>query len=924
MLEISFVIPIVVSCVITAALVPVSMFVAAKLGMLDQPEARKVHTNPTPRLGGIAIYAGVSIAILISLLAIVFGPDQTNTYHWSRPLIGMLGAITLIFSVGLVDDIRPLSSRFKLISLLGAAAMICGSGIQIEALTTPSGQILSLGNFAWPVTMLFIVGVAVSVNFADGLDGLAGGLVLLAALVLSTFAIASHHDWIAIAPLALSGALAAFLLYNWHPAKTFMGDCGSMTIGVLLAASMASGNAELGTMRSVIVPMLALSVPVADTLLTFFRRRYQQRRSMFSAERGHIHHRLLDRGLGHLHTVLLIHSFSLLAVLVGIIALAFDGWSTLGGLAVMVPMIWGIFRFAGSVKTSEMIAAIRSKRGIDKSARAYRSRFETSQLEMNKANSFVAWWDCVCHAAERLGFVRVDLTIENRNGKHRQLEWEAADTSWDASKVLSAVLPVAAPNDPNNRSHVKIAVDARASYESASERLALFARLIAETNLITIRKRECQRKGQLDTSSGAQSLLELSDSHPNAIFPGLRVAVVQDFLYVNAGAERVLKQIIGLFPQCDVYSLFDFLPEEDRELLNHKPVRTSFIQKLPFAKQKHRAYLPLMPFAIEQLDFSGYDLVVSSSYLVAKGVITGPDQLHVCYCHSPARYVWDLQHQYLAQSKLGFGPKGLLARLILHYLRTWDVRSSMGVDHFIANSQFVARRIQKLYRRDSVVINPPVDTEQFRLADEKEDYYVVAGRMVPYKRTDLIIEAFAKMPKRKLIIVGAGPDFEKAKLAAGPNVTLVGYQSNEVLADYVQRAKALIFAAEEDFGIVPVEALACGTPVIAYGRGGVTESVVEGKHGVFFNEQTSDAIVDAIERFEASDPVSSFPPEVLRERSQDFSNDRFLIQMCDFLTNCVNQRWPQLASNESADKQAASEVVEHFETKTLGEFVLER
>jgi len=338
-----------------------------------------------------------------------------------------------------------------------------------------------------------------------------------------------------------------------------------------------------------------------------------------------------------------------------------------------------------------------------------------------------------------------------------------------------------------------------------------------------------------------------------------RVAIVHDWLVVWGGAEGVLRELVALFPDCDLFSVVDFLSDRDRARLFGKHAKTTFIQNLPFAKKKYRVYLPLMPLAIEQLDLSEYDLVISSSHAVAKGVITGPDQMHICYCHSPIRYAWDLQHQYLRQTGLTRGLKSLSARLILHYIRVWDMRTASGVDLFIANSAYIARRIRKLYRRDAQVVHPPVDIAMFTARLDKEDFYFTASRMVPYKRVDLIVEAFAKMPQRRLIVIGDGPEMERIRKLAKPNVTLLGFQSNEVLRDHLQRARAFVFAAEEDFGILPVEAQACGTPVIAFGKGGALETVIgldnaEGKPatGLFFGEQTVPAVIDAVERFEAS------------------------------------------------------------------------
>jgi len=351
----------------------------------------------------------------------------------------------------------------------------------------------------------------------------------------------------------------------------------------------------------------------------------------------------------------------------------------------------------------------------------------------------------------------------------------------------------------------------------------------------------------------------------------MRVALVHDWFTVYAGAERVVEQILRVLPQADVYALVDFLEGEARGFLQGKSVRVSFIQGLPKARQHYRAYLPLMPLAIEQFDLRGYDLVISSSHAVAKGIITGPDQLHICMCYSPMRYAWDLQHQYLKESGLERGVKSWLARLLLHYLRLWDSRTANGVDVFIAISRYIARRILKVYRREAEVIYPPVDVEAFTLRQDKEDFYLTASRMVPYKRIDLIVEAFSQMPDKRLVVIGDGPEMPKVRAKAGPNVTLLGYQPFEVLRDYMQRAKAFVFAAEEDFGIAPVEAQACGTPVIAFGKGGAAETVVAGETGIFFQDQNVSSLIKAIEEFEKL----SFNPLRVRKNAECFSSERF-------------------------------------------------
>jgi hypothetical protein len=298
---------------------------------------------------------------------------------------------------------------------------------------------------------------------------------------------------------------------------------------------------------------------------------------------------------------------------------------------------------------------------------------------------------------------------------------------------------------------------------------------------------------------------------------------------------------------------------------------------MPFAKRGVWRYLPLLPLAIEQLDLSSYDLVISSSHAVAKGVIVGPDQKHVSYVHSPMRYAWDLQHQYLKTSQLDRGVRGALAKLMLHYLRLWDVRTANSVDAFAANSAFVARRISKAYRRDATVIYPPVDVEFFALRESKDEYYLCASRLVPYKRTDLVVQAFAGMPQRRLLVVGDGPEGQRLRRMATPNVEFLGHLPRNELREHLQRARALVFAAEEDFGILPGEAKACGTPVLAYGRGGALDTVrgpdLERPTGIFFGRQDARAIQEVVDTFERT--ADLFLPEACRSNATRFSAARF-------------------------------------------------
>jgi glycosyltransferase involved in cell wall biosynthesis len=370
----------------------------------------------------------------------------------------------------------------------------------------------------------------------------------------------------------------------------------------------------------------------------------------------------------------------------------------------------------------------------------------------------------------------------------------------------------------------------------------------------------------------------------------MRIAIVHEWLVTYAGSERVVEQMLECFPEADLFSLVDFLPENERAHFRNKTVRTSFIQRLPFARTKFRHYLPLMPLAIEQFDLSGYDVVISSNHAVAKGVITGPDQLHICMCYSPIRYAWDLQHQYLRESGLERGLKGWVAKWILHKIRMWDVRAECGVDAFIAISQFISRRIWKVYRRESTVIYPPVDVDAFTMHQDKEDFYLAASRMVPYKKMDLIVQAFAAMPDRRLIMIGDGPDFAKIRPLATQNVTLLGYQQFSVLRDHMQRARAFVFAAEEDFGIAPVEAQACGTPVIAFSKGATVETIkgldTDRPTGLFFDTQSVPAIIDAVRRFEAA----SISPQACRDNAMRFSVETFREQFSAFMKKKIAER----------------------------------
>ncbi|HAH0852752.1 TPA: glycosyltransferase family 4 protein [Escherichia coli] len=369
------------------------------------------------------------------------------------------------------------------------------------------------------------------------------------------------------------------------------------------------------------------------------------------------------------------------------------------------------------------------------------------------------------------------------------------------------------------------------------------------------------------------------------------IGIVADWLVTYAGAERVIKEIIDIYPNSDLYSVVDFLSEQSRSYFHGKKASTTFIQKLPRAKKAYQKYLPLMPLAIEQLDVSSHDVIISSSHAVAKGILTGPDQLHISYVHSPIRYAWDLQHQYLRESHLDKGVKGILAKYLLHKIRQWDYRTANGVDHFIANSQFIARRIHKVYGRTADVIYPPVDVHRFLMNTSKQDYYLTASRLVPYKKIDLIVEAFSNMPDKRLVVIGNGSEMVKIKSKAKSNIEILGYQPDSVMLEHMQNAKAFVFAAEEDFGITPVEAQACGTPVVAFGKGGSLETVrpygVDKPTGVFFDEQSVPSLVKAINFFDTvSDKIE---PQDCRENAMQFSVEIFK----NNLSKYVEDKWTE-------------------------------
>jgi glycosyltransferase involved in cell wall biosynthesis len=357
----------------------------------------------------------------------------------------------------------------------------------------------------------------------------------------------------------------------------------------------------------------------------------------------------------------------------------------------------------------------------------------------------------------------------------------------------------------------------------------------------------------------------------------MRVAVVHDWLVTWGGAERVLEQILTCFPGADVYCIVENLEDERRSILAGRKVHTSFIQRLPRAKRDYWYYAALMPLAIEQFDMTGYDVIVSSSHAAALGVITGPDQLHVCYFHSPMRFAWDLQAMYLETFALGRVGSGV-ARGAFHYLRMWDRGAANGVDRLLVCSHFAGRRATKVYRRPVNVVYPPVDTARFTLSDNRDRYFLTGSRMNPFKRIDLVVEAFRELPDERLLVMGDGPDLPKIRRLAGPNVELVGRLTDAEVVRAMQNATAFVHAAKEDFGIAMAEAQSCGTPVVALGAGGANEIIADigsglTPTGILFAEQSAASVRDGIERFLAN--RDAFSPQDCRANVLRFGMDRF-------------------------------------------------
>ena len=372
-----------------------------------------------------------------------------------------------------------------------------------------------------------------------------------------------------------------------------------------------------------------------------------------------------------------------------------------------------------------------------------------------------------------------------------------------------------------------------------------------------------------------------------------RVAIIHDWCPAFRGGERVVAQLCRLFPGANIFTLFDFLPRDIKdEFFPGVVFHTSVANRLPMVDRFYRSLFFLCPFLIEQFDVTAYDVVISSSAAFARGVVTRPDQPHLCYVHSPIRYAWDEQFTYLDQGRLGFGPKGILFRYLLHRLRSWDTRTAHGPDVMLANSNYVRLRIRRIYGRDAQVVFPPVDMSELDYVADKDDYYVTASFLAPYKRTDLVIRAFAEMPKRRLLVVGEGQQSSTLRALAAPNILFTGYLPRSVYVKTVASAKALVFAGCEDFGIALAEAQACGTPLIAFGRGGACDIVCRlgtaaEPTGVLFEQQTVASIKEAVEQFELH--RRNIVAAACRQNAMRFSVERFNSEIAEAYSQVVQR-----------------------------------
>ena len=561
---------------------PLVLRLARWLGIVDVPNARKVHESPTPRAGGLAIAAAL-FAVLIP--GFLWSQGGNGFGKLEGQMIALLASAGGLLIVGLLDDIMEISSKFKLLALLAASLAFCGAGGTIDQILIRGKDPIELGALSWPITILWMTGVCVAMNFIDGLDGLAAGLAAIACGVMAIASIAmGGHPAISVLALALLGSLTGFLFFNFNPAHVFMGDCGSLFIGFLIAGCAVLNAQWIGTVRGIGLPALALSIPLLDAFLTLVRRGVLYRQSLFSAERGHIHHRLLDLGLGQKHAVLLLYAVSLLAAGIGLVARIGEGWATLGGIALLVPLLGGLFRMSGSVRASETIRAIRKNRHLARESRRNQIAFEGMQLRFRRVNTFDAWWQQVCATAEALGFTRVNLPVVDRDGTRRALRWCRGDLELEMPETLRADLPIAQRRgDQPLRAEVEVI--ARPFLESAGQRLALFTRLIEEYSIRDL-PTHCtvDGKGNGNAANGLSHEFEFAagDSAPRAASRPTSASRSCTTSSTPTPAPSACWSRSSRSSRRRTSSASSTSsPTGERGFIHNKPVKTSFIQRMP-------------------------------------------------------------------------------------------------------------------------------------------------------------------------------------------------------------------------------------------------------------------------------------------------------------------------------------------------------
>ena len=456
---------------------PVTARIARAAGAIDMPGARKVHRAPVPRIGGLVF---IVVAFAVATPIIAYSPSlQRALAPIQKPVATMLVASGVVFLLGLMDDLWDISAKLKFVGLVGAALAVCSTGARIESLSLGGGWSISTGMFAWSITVLWIVGVTVSMNFIDGLDGLAAGVAAIACGAILVVSIWTGQTVMAALMLALLGALTGFLMYNFNPAGIFMGDCGSMFLGFIIASSAIVVSSASGSFAALALPALALGAPLVDTLLTFIRRGVLERRSIFRAERGHIHHRLVDLGLSQRQAVLLLYAITIAAVGLGSFMMVTHGINTVLVFANVVLLLLLIFRGVGSLRLRTMVAAVQRNHHIHQRHGLKRRNFEDVQLMLRVAARFDAWWDDLCEAARRMDFARMTMRVVNRDGATRTLRWRGRRRPESAEMLLTVAIPV---RQRRRGGPLRIEVDlvGDGSLESAGESLVYFSRLLDE------------------------------------------------------------------------------------------------------------------------------------------------------------------------------------------------------------------------------------------------------------------------------------------------------------------------------------------------------------------------------------------------------------------------------------------------------------